>query len=61
VVYGEATIRRPGQPDVELKSNSFVLFPGEPIELIIHTDFLKHSTLFDPAGLEVELEPVPST
>ncbi len=59
VVHGEATIRRPGQPDVLLKPNSFVLFPSEPIELIIHKDFLKHSTLYDPAGLKVEVEPLP--
>jgi len=60
VVRGEAVIRRPGHPDVLLTPKSFVCFPSEPFEFIIHKDFVKHSTLYDSAGLDVELEPLPS-
>ncbi len=58
VLFGRLIIRQAGRDDQHLGPGALFTFPHEPFELEIIEPFLKHSTLYNPEGLTLEVEPL---
>ena len=59
IIFGRLTVRQSGKDNQHLGPGSLIQFPCGPFELEIVEPFLKYSTLYNPNGLTLEVEPLP--
>lgn len=59
IVFGRLIVRQAGEEDQHLGPGTLYEFPRGRFELEVVEPFLKHSTLYNPNGLTLEVETLP--